>query len=102
MRRIYITDRPYPADAATVAAATATGATEIVHGITPALSIVGIATFGYHELADPPPPPPPAPTADERLDAARQALDAVANLTGPVLAADVADVLADLRTALED
>lgn len=44
----------------------------------------------------------PAPlTADERLDAARQALAAVANLTGPVLAADVADVLADLRTALE-
>ena len=27
---------------------------------------------------------------------------AVANLTGPVLAADVADALADLRTALED
>ena len=44
----------------------------------------------------------PAPsTADERLDAARQALAAVADLTGPVLAADVADVLADLRTALE-
>ena len=47
-------------------------------------------------------PPPAPPTADEQLDAARQALDAVANLTGPVLAADVADVLADLRTALED
>jgi len=44
---------------------------------------------------------PAPPTADERLDAARQALAAVANLTGPVLAADVADVLADLRTALE-
>jgi hypothetical protein len=41
-------------------------------------------------------------TADERLDAARQALDAATNLTGPVLAADVADVLTDLRTALED
>lgn len=33
--------------------------------------------------------------------AARQALAAVADLTGPVLAADVADVLAALRAVLE-
>jgi hypothetical protein len=46
--------------------------------------------------------PPPLKSEAEKLAAARQALDAVANLTGPVLAADVADVLADLRTALED
>lgn len=50
---------------------------------------------------EPMPPEFITPTADERLDAARQALAAVANLTGPVLAADVADVLADLRQALE-
>jgi hypothetical protein len=46
--------------------------------------------------------PPPLKSEAEKLAAARQALDAVANLTGPVLTADVADVLADLRTALED
>lgn len=60
------------------------------------------AQGNYLHDAEPMPPEFITPTADERLDAARQALDAVANLTGPVLAADVADVLADLRTALGD
>jgi len=56
-------------------------------------NVIGVEVFDA--------PPDAPPTADERLDAARQALAAVANLTGPVLVADVADVLADLRTALE-
>lgn len=59
------------------------------------------AQGNYLHDAEPMPPESIIPTADERLDATRQALAAVANLTGPVLAADVADVLADLRTALE-
>ena len=65
------------------------------------MSKVYDAQGNYLHDAEPMPPEFIAPTADERLDAARQALAAVANMTGPVLAADVADVLADLRTALE-
>lgn len=52
------------------------------------------------ELPPPPPPPPKSPT--EKLAAARAALDAVSALTGPVLAADVLDILSDVHAALGD
>ena len=42
----------------------------------------------------------PPPSAEERLAAAVAVLDAVTALDAPVLAADVVDALADLRTAL--
>lgn len=45
--------------------------------------------------------PPPPPSADERLAAAVAALAGLDTLAGPVLAADVLDTLADLRSALE-
>jgi hypothetical protein len=46
-------------------------------------------------------PPPPPVTAEERLAAAVAALAEVQLLSAPVLAADVLDVLDDLRAALE-
>jgi hypothetical protein len=46
-------------------------------------------------------PPPPPLTAEERLAAAVAALTEVQLLSAPVLAADVLDVLDDLRAALE-
>jgi hypothetical protein len=55
MRRIWITDRRYPADALTVADAATAGATEIVHGIPPSLAALGIDTFGLHEIPEPQP-----------------------------------------------
>lgn len=45
-------------------------------------------------------PPVPAPTPEERLAAARQALAALDALPSPVLTADVVDVLDDLRGVL--
>lgn len=42
----------------------------------------------------------PAPTADERLAAARAALEALDTLNAPILTADVVDVLAELREVL--
>jgi hypothetical protein len=46
-------------------------------------------------------PPPPPLSAEERLAAAVAALTEVQLLSAPVLAADVLDVLDDLRAALE-
>jgi hypothetical protein len=57
MRRVWITDRPYPADAATIAAATAAGATEIVHGVPASLAALGVDTLGLHEIPEPEPQP---------------------------------------------
>jgi hypothetical protein len=53
------------------------------------------------EERDEPDAPPAPPTADERLAAAVAALAEVQLLSAPVLAADVLDVLDDLRAALE-
>jgi hypothetical protein len=50
---------------------------------------------------DEPDAPPAPPTAEERLAAAVAALAEVQLLSAPVLAADVLDVLDDLRAALE-
>lgn len=52
------------------------------------------------EERDEPDPPPPPPTAEERLAAAAAALAALDAISAPVLAADVLDVLADLRDVL--
>ena len=68
MRRIWITDQPHPADDVTCAAAAAVGATEIVHGITPALAALGITTLGYQEIPDPPERPDPRAELLARLD----------------------------------
>lgn len=57
MRRLWITDDPYPASPETIAAADQAGATEIVHGDT---------FVGYVEEPDPE-PLPVTPTAEERL-----------------------------------
>ena len=46
-------------------------------------------------------PIPPVPSADERLAAAVAALAGLDTLAAPVLAADVLDMLAELRSALE-
>jgi hypothetical protein len=56
---------------------------------------------GWTLVREEPVPTDPAHTADERLDAARSALQAIDALAAPVLPVDVLDVLTDLRTALE-
>jgi hypothetical protein len=70
MRRLWITDRPYPADAATIAAAAAAGATEIVHGVPPTLAALGIDTLGLHQLPDPEPAPDPRAALLDRISQA--------------------------------
>ena len=46
-------------------------------------------------------PPPVVKSDAEKLEAAAAALAELENIAAPVLATDVLDVLADLRTALE-
>jgi hypothetical protein len=70
MRRIWITDRRYPADALTVADAATAGATEIVHGIPPSLAALGIDTLGLHEIPDPEPAPDPRAELLDRIEQA--------------------------------
>jgi hypothetical protein len=53
MRKLWITDTPYPASEDVVADAEAAGATEILHGIPQSLRDVIPETVGYYELADP-------------------------------------------------
>lgn len=101
MRRIFITDTLYPADDATLAVATAAGATEIIHGVTAELAAQGITTLGYHEIPDLPPSDPVDPiTAEVKLTAAKAVLDQLSALPAPVLTADVVDLLDDLRGVL--
>jgi hypothetical protein len=100
-RRIFVTDQPYPTTDDVRAQAAAAGATEIVHGIGPGLEALGVTTFGAHELADPPPPDPPPATDSEKLAAARDALSVLDVIEAPVTAADLADVLVDVKIALE-
>jgi hypothetical protein len=64
MRKLWITDDPYPASPETIAAADQAGATEIVHGDT---------FVGYVEEPDPEVVTPP-PTAEERLQTLLAAL----------------------------
>lgn len=68
MRNIWITDQPYPTSDAVRAEAAAAGATEIVHGITPSLAALGIATLGFHTIPDPPESPDPRAELLARLD----------------------------------
>lgn len=99
MRRIWITERPWPTDAQTIADAAAVGATEIVHGVPANLAALGITTPGYYELPDP--ATLPAVKSDaEKLAEARDALAVLDVIEAPVTAADLADVLVDVKTAL--
>lgn len=67
-RQIWITGEPYPTTDAVRADAAAVGATEIVHGITPALAALGITTLGFHTIPDPPESPDSRAELLARLD----------------------------------
>jgi hypothetical protein len=58
MRTIFIVDHPLPPTEGDLAAAADAGASEVFCGIPAALADLGISTFGYHEIADPPAPVP--------------------------------------------
>lgn len=53
------------------------------------------------ETVEVPDPPAPTPTAEDKITAAAEALAALDGISAPVLPADVLDILADVRTALE-
>lgn len=54
MRKVFLVDHDFPPTEADMAAAAAAGAAEVVCGIPEALARDGVASFGYHELPDPP------------------------------------------------
>lgn len=85
MRRLWITDRPYPADAATIAEAAAAGAEEIVHGFPPSLAALGITTFGLHEIPDPEPAPDPRAELLARLDDAPLMIDELRSIVADAI-----------------
>ena len=100
MRRIYVKAPTESTDQARMAAAEF-GATEVWSAITPRLAALGIESFGLHEIPEPPPPPSAAPSAEDKLTAARDALSVLDVIEAPVTAADLADVLVDVKIALE-
>jgi hypothetical protein len=53
MRKVYLVDHAWPATAGDLVLAEAAGATEVFCGIPDTLRALGIATFGYHEIAGP-------------------------------------------------
>lgn len=69
MRRLWITDDPYPASPETVALAEQAGATEIVHGDT---------FVGYVEEPDPEvPEPDPVEALQAQVQAQQETIDAL-------------------------
>lgn len=99
-RRVLIVAAGTPVDATVLAQAAAAGAPEIIQGIPPALSAIGITSYGVHDIVETD-PPASALSADEKLAAAAEALAALDDISAPVLPVDVLDILTDLRSALE-
>jgi hypothetical protein len=57
MRKVFLLDHDFPPTEEDITAATDAGAAEVICGIPEALAALGIDSFGYHEIADPPAPP---------------------------------------------